>query len=116
VSHLCNEKSASVPLLEQGSGAELLSSQFFKGSSFSRLSGAVLAEEAKQRKKGAHHEKVHNLTDLNDLAWLSFPSLVFYKLGGSICGSYCVGPTATALKLRGERVDDGLENRGDGNP
>ena len=93
----------------------MLSGQFFKGSPFPRFSGALLAE-AKQRKKGAHHEKAHNLTDLSDLAWLSFHSLVFYKLGGSIRGSHGVGPTATVFKLRGERADDGLENRGDSKP
>src|SRR5262249_39757605 len=73
-------------------------------------------KEGKRRKKGAHYEKVHNLTALSDLAWLSFHSLVFYELGGSIRGSHCVGPAAAVLRPRGERADDGLENRGDRKP
>ena len=79
----------------------MLSDRFFKGSPLLPLSGALLAEGGKQRKKGEHHGKVHNLTDLNDLAWLSFHHPVFYELGGSICGSRCADPIATALRLRG---------------
>src|SRR5712691_3828200 len=48
-----NEKIAFVPLLGQGDSTELLSSRFFKGSPFSRLSGALLAHPNATTTSGA---------------------------------------------------------------